>query len=345
MPANAVRGTSIVKRIGFLYEQISQYENLLDAFHAAARRKRQRPEVRAFSESLPRQLTRMQDGFRHESLELGDYHYFTIYDPKQRRICAASFPERVIHHAVVNVAGTVLLRPLIDQTYACRVGKGQHRAVGLARRYAEDFPFFLKMDVRKYYDSIEHARVAQQLARILKDPPLLRWFDRLLDTYHTQPGRGLPIGNLTSQYLANLFLSPLDHFVQHQLGCRAYIRYMDDFVLWGTRQQVRQWRPAASGFLAERLRLQTKGGGFINRSTHGCEFLGYRVFPDRLALSRQAARRLRAKTRALEYAFARGELTEDELQRRVTAVFSFAAAADSRTLRRGVVAGTLLQAY
>ena len=334
-----------MKRIGLLYDRIPRYENLLSAFHAAARGKRERAEVRAFHDALPRNLLWIRAGFQNASLPLGDYHYFTIYDPKRRRICAASFPERVIHHAVVNVVGPVLERPLIDQTFACRRGKGQHRAARLACRYADRFPFFLKMDVRKYYDSIDHTQVAQQLGRLIKDPALLRWFDQLLDTYHTERGRGLPIGNLTSQYLANLYLSPFDHFVQQQLGCSAYVRYMDDFVLWGTRQQVRAWHPAARDFLAERLSLGIKRGGFVNRSGQGCEFLGYRVFPGRMRLSRRAARRLRAKTRALEHAYARGELTESELQQRVTAVFSFAAGTDSRGLRRRVAEATLLKDY
>jgi len=242
-----------VKRIGYLYQRIPDYDNLLGAFHAAARGKHRGDEVRKFRDSLDENIRDLRSDLLSERVALGDYHYFTIYDPKERRICAASFRERVIHHAVMNVVGRHLERPLIDGTFACRQGKGQHRAALAARQFAARFPFFLKMDIRKYYDTIDHVRVADQLRRIFKDAALLRFFDRLLRTYHTQPGRGLPIGNLTSQYLANLYLSPLDHFVNRQLCCSSYVRYMDDIVLWGTRQQVRTWRRAATDFLADTL--------------------------------------------------------------------------------------------
>ena len=334
-----------MKRAGFLYQRISEYDNLLVAFHDAARGKRHRPDVEQFRASLQENIRRLREEFLTERLELGDYHYFTIHDPKERRICAASFRERVIHHAVINIVGEYLERPFIHHTFACRRGKGQHRAAVLAGRFASRFPFFLKMDVRKYFDSIRHDQVGRQLRRILKDPALLRFFDRLLDTYHTQPGRGLPIGNLTSQYLANLYLSPFDQFVKHDLGCSAYIRYMDDIVLWGTREEVRSWRNSAIAFLDEQLGLQTKRGGFINRSDHGCDFLGYRVFPGRLRLSRRSARRLRVKTRRLEQAFQRREIGEDELQQRATALFAFAATADTLELRRSVVQASVLMEY
>ncbi|MCO6456699.1 MAG: group II intron reverse transcriptase domain-containing protein [Pirellulaceae bacterium] len=334
-----------MKRAGFLYERISDYDNLLSAFHAASRGKRQQPVVQRFRDSLQQQIVQLREDFHRERLRLGDYHYFTIHDPKERLICAASFRERVIHHAVINVVGPVLERPLIDNTFACRPGKGQHRAARLACYFAHGHPYFLKMDVRKYFDSIEHVRVARQLRRLIKDAAVLRLFDRLLATYQTSPGRGLPIGNLTSQYLANLYLSPFDHFVNHELRCSSYVRYMDDFMLWGTRDEVRRWRPLAAAFLDQRLGLRLKAGGFINRCSHGCDFLGFRVFPDSLRLSRRSARRLRAAMRRLEMMFARGRIDERQLQQRATAVFAFAQSSDSRALLARVARSSHLEDY
>ncbi len=334
-----------MKRMGRLYERIADYDNLLQAFHAAALGKRHKPDVISFTNDLHRQLDEIRDEFAEERVRLGSYRFFTIFEPKKRSICAASFRERVIHHAVINVAGEQLQRPLIDQCFACRKGKGQHRAARLAKTYAHQYGYFLKMDIRKYFDSIAHAEVLRQLRSLFKDPKLIHFFERLLDTYHTTARHGLPIGNLTSQYLANLYLSPMDHFVKQELRCPAYLRYMDDFMLWGTQSELRHYRRAVIDFLFERLDLVVKGGGFINRTLHGCDFLGLRIFPDQLRLSRNSKHRLRCRKKVLEKKFLNGTISELELQQRITSVYAFAASADTVALRRSEAQKSILTEY
>ncbi len=192
-----------MKRAGHLLEQIVDLDNLKRAFCQAARGKRNQAEVIAFSRDLESRLHEMAEGLRRGNVPLGDYHYFRIRDPKERLICAAAFAERVLHHAVMGPCEPVFERGLIHHTYACRKGKGQTAALAAAQQNCRRHAWFLKLDIRKYFDSVDHAILLHLLCRRFKDADLLLLFQRLLGTYQTQPGRGLPIGNLTSQHFAN----------------------------------------------------------------------------------------------------------------------------------------------
>lgn len=327
-----------MKRAGHLLEQITGLDNLKRAFCEAARGKRGQPEVIAFSRDLESHLHEMPWGLRRGDVPVGDYHYFRIRDPKERLICAASFRERVLHHAVMGPCEAVFERALIHHTYACREGKGQTAALATARRHSRRPGYFLKLDIRKYFDSVDHAILFRLLARLFKDARLLLLFRRLLDTYQTQPGKGLPIGNLTSQHFANFYLNPLDRFVTETCRCGAYVRYMDDFVLWDSdRDRLRAWRKEIEGFLQDRLALRVKERTPVHRVETGLSFLGFRVFPRRLHLDAHSKKRLVRKYRAYQAVFRRGEWTELELQQRLGALFSFARQADSRALRVNIM--------
>ena len=179
-------------------------------------------------------LEEIRRGLENETARIGAYSYFTIKDPKERIICAASFPERIIHHAVMNICEPYFERFQIFHSYACRKGKGQHAALLSAFHYAKSSPFFLKMDVRKYFDSIDHEILFNRLTRLFKDHRLLDLLSRIIDSYHTAPGKGVPIGNLTSQYFANHYLASFDHYVKETLGVKRYIRYMDDMLFFSS---------------------------------------------------------------------------------------------------------------
>lgn len=137
------------------------------------------------------------------SFRFGQYHFFTVYDPKRRTICAASFPERVVFHAMMRICHPVFDDFQIFDSYASRIGKGTYKALERAQQYAKRYQYFAKLDVCKYFDSIDHEVMLHQLCRLFKDSQLLIFFRDLLDSYETSEGRGLPIGNLTSQYFAN----------------------------------------------------------------------------------------------------------------------------------------------
>ena len=168
----------------------------------------------------------------HDTFRVGNYHQFTIHDPKERLITAPCFRERVLHHAIFNLCEPILERHLIADTFACRVGKGWLVALERAQRFAGRHRFFLKLDIRKYFDSIAHAILLARLGRLFKDRRLLHLFERIIESYSTPPGRGVPIGSLTSQHFGNFYLASLDRWVKERLRVRGYVRYMDDFALW-----------------------------------------------------------------------------------------------------------------
>jgi len=192
-----------MKRANHLVIQIAQMENLREAFLRASRGKRGKREVVAFSRELNVNLAALSRGILDGTVAVGDFHSFTIRDPKERIIHAAAFPERVLHHAIINVCEPVFERVAIDDSYACRKGKGREAALARAQSYARGNGWYLQMDVRKYFDSIDHAVLKRALRRKFKDAALLRLFDRIIDSYSTAPCRGLPIGSLTSQHFAN----------------------------------------------------------------------------------------------------------------------------------------------
>lgn len=269
---------------------------------------------------------------------MGHYHFFTVHDPKERLICAAAFPERVLHHAIMNVCEPVLERYAVHDSYACRAGKGMHAAVRRAQGFAARYPWHLKLDVRKYFDSIGHARLLELLARRIKDADVLRLFAEIVVTYHTQPGCGLPIGNLVSQHLANFYLGHLDHWVKETLRVAGYVRYMDDFVMWGGDcAELTGHLAAVRGFLDAELGLGLKENVQLNRSERGVPFLGYRVFPEKLTLGPRARRRFARKLRGYEREWTDGAWSEAELSRHVEALLSYVRFADTTALRRQIL--------
>ncbi len=327
-----------MKRVGGLMPLIAEPDNLREAFLKAARGKHGKADCRTFQSRLDENLETLRQELLAGEVRVGDYHRFTIFGPKERTICAASFGQRVLHHAVMAVCEPVLERAAVFDSYACRKGKGRLAAVERARGYARRHEWFLKMDVRKYFDSIHHETLAGLLGRKFKDRPVLALFGKIIGSYETAPGRGLPIGNLTSQHFANYYLAPLDRFIKERLGRRAYVRYMDDFVVWGSRrEELSDVRAQVHGFLAERLKLELKAEPVLNRTAVGMDFLGYRLFPDRMRLARRSKVRFARKFRGYERAFLEGDWGEAQLQQRVQALLAFVMPTDSAAFRRHVL--------
>jgi hypothetical protein len=278
-----------MKRAGGLMGQIAAPENIRLACWKAAKGKGARPATRRFTERLEENVARLACGLAEGSFRFGDYRRFRVFDPKERWIHAAAFPERVAHHALMNVCEPVFERAAVFDSYACRKGKGQVAAGQRARYYARRFPWFLKMDVRKYFDSIPHACLLELLGRLFKDSEVLDLFGKIVDSYETCPGHGLPIGSLTSQYFANYFLTGLDRFARETLGAPGYVRCMDDFALWhpdkgflkGARDRITDW-------LATERGLVVKPEPRVNRADRGMDFLGLRIFPNTVRLNHRS---------------------------------------------------------
>lgn len=319
-----------MKRVGNIFGAVVERDNLLDAFLKASRGKRSHADQRRYAANLTDEIERLRAGLLNLDFPVGDYSRFMIHDPKEREISVAPFAERVLHHALMNVCEPYFDRWLIADTYACRRGKGQLRAVARAASFASRHVWFLKCDFRKFFDSIPHEGLKRMVSRKFKDPFVVAWFGRIVGGYEKTPGRGLPIGNLTSQHLANLYLDPLDRLCQG-----AYVRYMDDFVLWGdSKDDLKRKRGEIVAFARDRLGLELKGVPFINRTALGMDFLGLRVFPGRIRLSATSRKRFVRKADAYARNLADGTMDAATYQRRITALTAFVAAADSRGFRQ-----------
>lgn len=322
-----------------LWERILETDNLRLAFAKAAKGKWHRESVRWFSANLEVELSAMRRQLDEGSFPLGRCTSFRIFDPKERTIHAAVFPERVLHHAIMNVCEPVFERWLIDDSFACRTGRGRLAAIARAEQSARRNRWFLKMDVRKYFDNIDHDVLLAFIRRKFGDPVLLSLFARIVGAHSSGPGRGLPIGSLTSQHFANAYLGLADRFIKETLRCSAYVRYMDDMVVWAEdREELKRVRDAVKRFLRDELKLELKQEPCPQPTGRGMDFLGFRLFPGRTILSRQSRRRFVRKLRHHEDEWVEDRLSEAELQTKVTAMIAFVQEADSAAWRRRVFA-------
>ncbi len=324
-----------MKRLGGLVPQIAGHENLLLAFLKAAKGRRDSAAVRRITANLDYECEKMGQEVRCGTVEVGSFHAFVVHDPKRRLIHAAPFRERMQHHAIMNNCGPHFERGAIHDSYACRLGKGNSQALLQARRFAQGGGCFLKLDIRRYFDSISHDVLKSRMGRLFKDEDLLRLLDRVIDSYRTKPGTGLPIGTLTSQVFGNFYLDELDHFVKHVLRCRRYVRFMDDFLLWNqSASQLEHWKQEISEHLRDRLKVELKPGTRLGPVSDGVSFLGFRVKPDGLLLGRRARRRFCARLHEYEQGYEGGLLGMRELQRRVGALVAHTDSATCWAWRR-----------
>ncbi|MEM7698126.1 MAG: reverse transcriptase/maturase family protein [Verrucomicrobiota bacterium] len=309
-----------MRRVGGLFDRICEIENLRLATHRAIRGKRHRPAVEEFLSRCEAELSALSADIADGTVTVGDYQHFVIHDPKRRRISAPSLRERILHHAIMNVCEPVLERFAIRDSYACRVGGGQHAALDRALRCARNSRYFLKLDVRAYFDSIPKDRLLGKLQRRFRDKRLLHLLDRIIESYEPGENRGLPIGALTSQHFANFYLGYLDHYVKEVLRVKHYLRYMDDFVLWNhDRELLSSHRDAVVEFAASQLGLDLKEP-VLRPVQAGMDYLGHRVFPSGLRLNRRSRRRFRARVAELSSEIGKGDLGESEVQARLTSL-------------------------
>jgi len=310
----------MAKRYKHLYEQIVTFENLWQAYRKARKGKRQKQGVSAFEFDLENELLSIQEALLKERYEFSGYHTFTIYEPAQRQISAAPFRDRVVHHAICNVIEPLLDKAMIYDSYACRIGKGMHRALDRAQWFLRRNSWVLKMDIKKYFFTIDHAILLHDLSQKFNDPRLLRLLKNLLNTYHSgdeyyfsfsgdlpldryRP-RGLPIGNLTSQLFANYFLTPLDRFIKENLRVKPYLRYMDDLLIFANdKAELFSYKDEIESFLSrKRLKIHPKKTQ-VFPSKNSVRFLGFHLYNGYRKILRENLTRftIKFKKRALDY--------------------------------------------
>lgn len=315
-----------MKRASRLFEQICDIENLKLAWLKARKQKTSRPSVINFSRRVKQNLEKIKSNLESENPKFSRYIKFKIYDPKERTISVVPFYERVMHHALINVLDPVFERQFIFHTYACRRGKGLHSAIQYLRGKTRNGFYFLKLDIKKYFDSVDHQILKIHLSRIIKDEKCLNLLYGLIDSYSlslpTENETGLPIGNLTSQYFANFYLSGFDHFVIEKQEPHAYVRYMDDMVIVSPSMDcLKLILSECRKYLSEQLNLKLKFAIF-GKCTDGIPFLGRLVKPDSVEFLRNKKKRKLSKIKKIDYEYRTGLLSQNKACERIYCVMN-----------------------
>jgi RNA-directed DNA polymerase len=333
-----------MRRYGNLYEQVTGFSNLLSASHKAMLGHKQKTAEARFFFNLEDELIILQRELLTHSYQPSPYRIFFIREPKPRQICAAPVRDRVVHHAICNVVGDIWDKSLIDDTFACRVGKGTHAAVARAQEFARRFKFYLQCDIRHYFETLDHAVLKKIIRRKIKDCELLRLLGVIIEQplLNSDAGKGVPIGNLTSQYFANLYLGLLDRFIKEKLLVKGFLRYMDDFLLFSnSKESLRRYQSNVNEFVRNELALEMKDKSIVSPTSCGISFLGFRVFPNNLRLSGVKWRRFRRKVFIRERAFLSGEMDEIDLRESVRSMIAHISKTDTLAARQKLFANSL----
>jgi retron-type reverse transcriptase len=318
-----------------LWPELTGLDNLFLAARRARKGKRSKPACAAFEFRLESEVLALHRRLLDGSYSFGPYSEFEIREPKPRRIAAAPYPDRVLHHAIVQVLEPSTDPSFIHDSYACRVGKGTHAALESCKRWVRRRPYVLKLDVRHFYARIDHGILLETLARRFRDEQLLECLRRLLASFRSKPQeyapcrgddlfsplqpRGIPIGNLTSQFFANLYLDRLDHFIQETLSRRGYLRYMDDMLLFGkTKAELHDARKRIELWLERERRLHVHPRKTrIFPVCDGVPFVGFRVFERHVRLDPGTGRRFVRRLRRLGRAYTAGEIEVERIGRAI----------------------------
>jgi retron-type reverse transcriptase len=344
-----------MKRHAHLWQPITDFANLHTAAQQAQRGKRFRSNVLAFNYNLETELLTLQADLLNQTYQPGAYRTFEIKSPKPRMISAAPYRDRVVHHALCNLIVPIFERTFVHDSYANRAGFGTHRALRRFTQFARSSRYVLQCDIRKYFPSIDHEILKSLLRHKLKCPDTLWLIDALIDNSNPQeprneyfPGddlltpltrrRGLPIGNLTSQFFANIYLNGFDHFVKEHLKTRKYLRYVDDFALFSDDWDfLAEARLAIEAYLAGlRLKIHPiKSQLFETR--HGANFVGFRVLPDRIRVRSENLKRSRHRLSDLHRAYKAGEIDQAAVLQALQSWFAHLEHGDTWRLRQHIL--------
>ena len=306
-----------MRSYGQLWERVTSPENLAAALRRVMKGRGTKRDVAAFAARREEELAALREELLSGAWRPGPYGQFRVTDPKPRTISCAPVRDRVAHHALCGVIAPLLERGFTEDCYACRVGKGTHRAAARARELVRRHGWTCKLDIRRYFDSVPHDRLLELLLPMFREKEVRRVIEVIVR--HPVPGlpdgRGLPIGNLTSQWFANFYLSGLDHYAKEGLGAPGYVRYMDDIVLfadgkaeiWRLHDGVCEWVERERG-------LEIKGERTVTAPvSEGLAFLGLRIFPGGWRFQRSRLQRTRRKFRLRERQWQSGEIDSEQL--------------------------------
>lgn len=327
-----------MKRHGNLFEQITDVDNIYLAYQKARKGKSWQNTISRFDDDLDENIFNIRDSLVEKTFTTSPYIERMIYEPKQRIIYKLPFnPDRVVQHALMNVLEPIWNSLFIHDSYSCRMGKGIHAASRRTMdfiRAAGPGAYCLKMDIRKFYPSIDHDILFGIVQRKIKCPDTLWLLEDII--YSIPGGKNVPIGNYTSQWLGNLYMNELDQFLKHEMKIRHYIRYCDDFILLHQDKRfLARMAEEIETFLAGKLDLKLSKND-IFPVTQGIDFLGYRHFPDHILIRKSTAKRIKRRMQELPGQLARGEITADQYRSSIASTEGWLKWANSHNFKQSM---------
>tara|TARA_Y100000031_G_C8234595_1_gene392602 strand:+ start:1240 stop:2454 length:1215 start_codon:yes stop_codon:yes gene_type:complete len=329
-----------------LWKELCSIQNLELSYKKARKHKTLRPCVLEFEGNLTENLDLLRTELLFHSYKPIPLKTFILRDPKTRKISKSDFRDRVIHHALCNIIEPFFEKMFIYDSYANRKGKGTLKAIHRFQYFRKKLSqnntsqvFILKSDIRHYFDEVDHSILLKIIGKRIHDPKVLWLIRRILSNYSMSEGKGMPLGNLTSQFFANVYLNELDQFVKHKLKSKQYIRYVDDFViLHGSEEKLAEWKKKIAKFLKEELLLDLHPEKTrIVLSSDGVDFLGLKIFPFHKIMKKRNVRSFKRKLRLICEKFDNGEIMYDEVYDFLEGWIAYAKNADTFNLRSKIM--------
>ena len=350
---NSVGGGGVPRKKIFHggFGEVASLENLFLAWREFRRGKRKKRDVQEFEFNLEDNIFRLHEDLVGDNYKHSPYESFCIQDPKLRHIHKAVVHDRVVHQALFRKLYPIFDKSFIQDSYSCRINKGTHRAVRrlvkfsrkLSRNYTRDI-FILKCDVKKFFDSVDHAVLMKLILEKIKNEKILQLIREVIASFEKSLGKGLPIGNVTSQIFANIYLNELDKFIKHKLGIKYYIRYCDDFVILSdSREKLEGLITKIAAFLCWRLKLQLHEKKVIIRKfSLGVDFLGYIILPCYLVLRTKTKTRMIKKLLQKKQLLNAGAIDEAKFNQSLQSYFGILTHCNGYKIRKNIEKDILL---
>lgn len=350
--------TRNINTVNNAWEVITEFEYLCDADHNARKGKRYRAEVLAFTAQFERNVFAIQAQMLGGTYILGPYRKLWVYVPKKRLVMALGYPDRIVQWSLYQYLNPIYDKLFIEDSYACRKGKGSHRAAERLQYWVRQVSrkpgdwYYLKLDISKFFYRVNHEKLLKILSKRIKDPQLMAFLETVINSraqafglprgkapQDTPPGDwlydvGMPIGNLTSQLFANIYLNELDQYAKHVLGIHYYIRYMDDVIILAKdKETLHSWKAQIEAFLNDELHLDLNDKTCIRPVRQGIEFVGVRIYATHMKLRKSTTGRLKREVRKITELYATGQMSKQDFDRRTASINGLIDHTDSASLR------------
>lgn len=348
-----------MKPVKNLFEKIYDFDTLHEAYLKARKCKRYRAEVLKFTSNLEENLINIQNELIYQTYEIGRYKQFMVTDPKQRLIMALPFRDRVVQWAIYLVLNPIFTKTYIEDSYGCIQTRGSHSAIQrvqywLKAAYRKPNKFYyLKLDISKFYYRVDHEILLKIMGEKIADEKVIWLLEKIVNCEDTAFGlplgfninetderlleKGMPIGNLSSQMFANIYMNEVDQYIKRELRIYYYVRYMDDMlILSGDKKQLHEYKQLIEEFLNEKLKLHLNNKTCIRPVSLGIEFLGYKVWNTHIKLRKSTALRMKHRLKKLKNQYANGEIELEKIKEITSSFYGMLKHCNSYNLRKQI---------